>query len=82
MTMKVTSRGQVTLPKAIREAAGIMPGDRVIVWARAEGEVVIEKMSEGAAESEYRRKLEEIARRRPIRGITTDEIMKLTRGED
>lgn len=37
VTANVTAKGQVTLPKAVREAAGIRPGDRVTVRVRPEG---------------------------------------------
>lgn len=30
MLAKVTSKGQVTLPKAVREALGVRPGDRLL----------------------------------------------------
>jgi AbrB family looped-hinge helix DNA binding protein len=30
MSAKVTSKGQITLPKALREALGLAPGDRVL----------------------------------------------------
>ncbi|MBI1981518.1 MAG: AbrB/MazE/SpoVT family DNA-binding domain-containing protein, partial [Methylocystis sp.] len=43
MSTKVTVKGQVTLPKAVREAAGIRPGDRVSVRARPEGGVLVER---------------------------------------
>jgi antitoxin PrlF len=76
----VTVKGQVTLPKSIREAAGIRPGDRVEVRARAEGGVVIERAERNA--DAYLRRLEDVSRRRPIKDRTTDEIMAITRGED
>ena len=31
MLVKVSSKGQITLPKAIREAMGIKPGDTIVV---------------------------------------------------
>jgi len=37
MATTVTVKGQITLPKAVREAAGIRPGDRVIVTGAARG---------------------------------------------
>lgn len=76
--MATTVKGQVTLPKSVRDAAGIKPGDRVEVRATANGAVLIEKP---AAVSEYRKRLYELARRRPIRGATTDEIMLELRGD-
>jgi AbrB family looped-hinge helix DNA binding protein len=39
---KVYSKGQVTIPKAVREAAGISIGDRVVVEARGD-EVVLHR---------------------------------------
>lgn len=76
MATTVTVKGQVTLPKAVRDAAGIKPGDRVEVRATASGAVVIEKPTD-----DYIERLYAIARRRPIRGVTTDELMKLSRGD-
>ncbi|GEM_PF-1706294 len=35
---KVQSRGQVTIPQEIREAAGVRPGDRLLFAAESEGE--------------------------------------------
>lgn len=77
MTTTVTVKGQVTLPKDVREAVGIKVGDRVDVRATAAGTVVIEKPG---ATNAYRRRLAEVAKRRTIRG-TTDEIMRITRGD-
>jgi len=39
---KVTSKGQVTIPKPIRDALGLEPGDRVDFRLSSEGEVVME----------------------------------------
>lgn len=38
----VTSKGQVTIPKAIRDAMGIRAGDRVRFVQREDGTVVVE----------------------------------------
>jgi antitoxin PrlF len=78
MATTVTVKGQVTIPKKVREAAGIRPGDRVEVRATAAGGVVIEKPK---AMSDYEAGLRALAKRRVIRGITTDEIMEMSRGE-
>ncbi len=82
MATTVTVKGQVTLPKSVREAAGIRPGDRVEVRTRAEGGVIVERAERSAEADAYLRALEDISRRRPIKGATTEEIMAMTRGED
>ncbi len=81
MATTVTVKGQVTLPKSVRDAVGIKPGDRVEVRATASGGVLIEK-AEGAGQADdYREQLYALARRRPILGATTDEIMRELRGD-
>jgi AbrB family looped-hinge helix DNA binding protein len=87
MSTTVTVKGQVTLPKAVREQAGIRPGNRVTVCVRPEGGVIVEREKPSGRQGEYRRKLEDIARRRPLGGgpfeeLTTDQIMDLLRGDD
>ena len=85
MATTVTVKGQVTIPKQVREAAGIKPGDRVEVHAKPGTGVIVRLADEPdreAREAEYRARLEEIAKRKPFRGYTTDELMRLTRGED
>jgi antitoxin PrlF len=74
----VTSKGQVTLPKKIREAAGIKPGDKVVVRNTASGGIFIGKSD---SEAEYVKRLQAIAKRYPITGATTDEIMLELRGD-
>jgi antitoxin PrlF len=78
MSTTVTVKGQVTLPKKVRDAAGIRPGDKVDVRATASGGVYIEKPG---ADRAYLKKLQRLAGRRLIRGATTDEIMIELRGD-
>jgi antitoxin PrlF len=78
MTTTITVKGQVTLPKKVRDVVGLKPGDKVEVRATASGGVYIEKP--GTSQS-YRKELEALAKRRVIRDITTDELMKMTRGD-
>lgn len=80
MTTTVTVKGQVTLPKAVRDAAGIKPGDRVEVRNAPGGGILIERHTEGDVEA-FRQRLQEVARRQPFKGMTADELTELTRGE-
>jgi len=41
-TATVTSKGQITLPKRIRERLGVKPGDRVAFRERPDGSIVVE----------------------------------------
>lgn len=78
MATTVTVKGQVTLPKKVREAAGIKPGDKVEVRATAAG-VLIEKPR---ADDAYKARLYALGRRGLIRDkMTTDEFMKQMRGD-
>jgi antitoxin PrlF len=74
----ITIKGQVTLPKSVRDAAGLKPGDKVDIRATSSGGIYIEKP--GALQS-YRERLEALAKRRPVRNITTEELMEASRGE-
>jgi AbrB family looped-hinge helix DNA binding protein len=82
--MRVTSKGQVTIPQHIRRRIGIRPGTEVDFVER-DGAVVVEKARGGDRRS--RRKDDEfaayLARVRGIvdLGMTTDEFMLLLRGE-
>lgn len=79
MITTVTSKGQVAIPKSVRDAAGIKPGDKVVVRATAAGGVYVGHSDKA---SEYEERLRALAKRRIIRGgMTTDEFMEFSRGE-
>lgn len=78
MITTVTSKGQVTIPKSVRKEAGIKPGDKVVVRATASGGVYVGRPDKAA---KYERKLRALAKRKIIRGLTTDAYMKMMRGD-
>ncbi|WP_342358636.1 AbrB/MazE/SpoVT family DNA-binding domain-containing protein [Terrarubrum flagellatum] len=89
MSTAVTVKGQVTLPKAVRDAVGIKPGDRVTVRATPQGQVVIERErrepDQAAIEAAGRRIDAAVAYAREHgfkMDMTTDEFMQLMRGDD
>ena len=65
MTTKVTSKGQVTIPKPVRELLGIGPGSSVDFKRAADGSIVIEK-AEGLTTQEPVRR---VARHRRPRSV-------------
>jgi AbrB family looped-hinge helix DNA binding protein len=75
--MKLTSKGQVTIPQEIREQAGLGPGDDVD-FTFDDGTIKIVRSKQAKTRG---RQIVEHLRGRATLGMTTDEIMALTRGE-
>lgn len=73
--MKVTKKGQVRIPVALRERFGLNPGTEVEFVA--EGKVLQLKPREGACAFD-RWYFKAVGSARP--GMTTDQIMAFTRG--
>jgi len=81
--MRVTTKGQVTIPKEIRERLGIAPGSEVDFVERSNGAVELVRSAE--------REMHEKALRRSLddwflrvegtgdSGLSTDDIMAMTR---
>jgi len=76
--MRVTSKGQVTIPRDVRQRLGIFPQSEVEFVV--EGNTVVLRTVTG--ESSRGKKLIEAMRGRATIRMTTDEIMALTRGDD
>lgn len=74
--MRVTEKGQVTIPKDLRDALGIGAGTEV-EFERKRDTIVVRKVAEGPTRG---RRLADRLRGRGDVGMTTDEIMALTRG--
>ena len=71
----VNDEGQVTIPKPVRDSLQLEPGSQVDFRQEPDGRIVLAR----AEESENRfAKL----RGHAGPGLTTDEIMAMTRGED
>lgn len=75
--MRLTSKGQVTIPQHIREKLGLRPGIQV------EFDIVGDSVRiRKAKKQDIGRRLVEHMRGRATSGLTTDQIMAMTRGED
>jgi antitoxin PrlF len=77
--MRITSKGQVTIPKELRDEFGFLPGTEV-EFLSADGELRVRKASVG------RRRGEDVVAHLREAGknftMSTEEIMRLTRGEN
>jgi antitoxin PrlF len=78
MASKITSKGQVTIPKAMRDHLGVKEGDEVEFIYDQDGSVQIRKRVNPAAMAKALRE----ARKHIVLDMTADEYLKLTRGED
>lgn len=77
--MRITSKGQVTIPQAIREQAGLLPHTEV-EFQYVRGKVYLRPVSELAtSDAPALRRLKGSLKHLKM---TTDELMALTRGED
>ncbi|HEV3322736.1 MAG TPA: AbrB/MazE/SpoVT family DNA-binding domain-containing protein [Solirubrobacteraceae bacterium] len=74
--MRVTSKGQVTIPRAVRVRLGIEPGSEVDFEIDGHGARLVRGRTSGG------RDLVEQMLGRGTVAMSTDEIMALTRGED
>lgn len=78
--MRITSKGQVTIPLEIRERLGLLPNTEVEFVT--EGDAVrLVKAAVARRPTRGSLLVEHLARRRGTLTMTTEEIMALTRGE-
>ena len=76
--MRMNSKGQVTVPVDIREKLGLVPNDE-IEFKVVKGGVLLRKS--GRPSGRGRALIEHMRGRGTVR-LTTDEVLRLTRGED
>jgi AbrB family looped-hinge helix DNA binding protein len=77
--MRITSKGQVTIPQSIRERYGLLP-HTAVQFREENGRVVLESANDQPSRGE-----EGIRRLRQARlrtRLSTDELLALTRGEE
>lgn len=78
MSTTLTVKGQVTIPKQIRDALGLKPGMPVDFAVNREGEVVIQKAGDDSTSTPNRF---ESARGKADVQWRTKDLMELLRGE-
>jgi AbrB family looped-hinge helix DNA binding protein len=77
--MRITTKGQVTIPQDVRERAGLMPGTDVEFEIEAGG-VRLVKATRGGRRQTRGQKLVECLRGHGDFKMSTDEIVALMRG--
>ena len=82
MTTTLTSKGQVTIPKRIRDAMHLVPGAHVEFSVNAAGEVVLHPARPaGGARHPTRDRFDAVRGRADV-PWRTDALMKLLRADD
>ncbi|SCB14162.1 AbrB/MazE/SpoVT family DNA-binding domain-containing protein [Rhizobium lusitanum] len=76
MSTTVKAKGQVTIPKAVRDMLGIGSGSQVDFRRTADGNIVVVPVDAGKQVSRFAK-----FRGHAGKGMSTDEIMALTRGD-
>ncbi len=76
MVTTVTAKGQVTIPKPVRELLGVVPGSKVDFRRADDGSVVIVRSDKKQPTSRFAK-----LRGHAGKGLDTDAIMALTRGD-
>ncbi len=77
MSTSLTSKGQVTIPKPIRDRLGLKAGSRIDFVQDADGEVRLKLEGDDSPAGRIARVRGTLARE-----MTTDEFMLLLRGDD
>jgi AbrB family looped-hinge helix DNA binding protein len=79
--MRITSKGQVTIPQEVREEAGLLPHTEVEFVVEADGVRII-KVNEPRKPARGKLLVERLRRGNRAVSMSTDEIMALTRGPE
>jgi len=77
MSTTVTSKGQVTIPKRVRDLLGLVPGSSVDFEVSGEGQVTVRRAGRRSKRRESR--FAKLRGRATVR-MRTEEILALTRG--
>jgi AbrB family looped-hinge helix DNA binding protein len=82
MSTTVTTKGQVTIPKQLRDYLGLEPGSRVDFGYTADGQVVIRPVKPEKKSKKKKPSRFDALRGTVKLGMSTDEYMNLIRGYD
>jgi AbrB family looped-hinge helix DNA binding protein len=77
--MRITAKGQVTIPQEVREQAGLMPGTDVAFEIEAGGVRLVKSKQSGARKTRGQKLVDRLRRAGDFK-MTTDEVLALMRG--
>jgi len=77
VTVTVTSKGQVTVPKQVRDRLGIKPGSKVDFEIAEDGRAFLRRVGNRIVKPSPFERMRGTA----TSGLSTEEIMALSRGE-
>jgi len=80
MATTITSKGQVTIPKHIRDALQLEPGNAVDFSVNRDGQLVLQRAKRGPAPKRGGDRFAAVRGRAEVKWRTGD-LMKLLRGE-
>ena len=80
MATTLTSKGQVTIPKRVRDGMGLKPGSKVEIEMQP-GNVATIRPVRRMSKSDYAKRIEKVRGTLKL-GMSTDEFMKFLRGDD
>ena len=81
MTTTLTFKGQVTIPKQIRDALGLAPGSQLDFAVNEAGEIVLHKVATGRRGAKKPDRFEAARGKADVKWRTRD-LMALLRSED
>ena len=80
--MRVTTKGQVTIPQEVREKLGIFPGTEVDFIVKGDSARIVKKKDSGKMTRGERIVARAVGKGTANLDLTTDQIMAWTRGWD
>lgn len=78
--MRVTEKGQVTIPKEIRDRLGIVPGSEVEFIAKDDAALLVKVKENGSQIRNFEEWAASVEGILDLDGMTTDEYMEWLRG--
>ena len=80
MHTNLTSKGQVTIPKKVRESVGLHPGSTVLFEVDPDGRILLSKTDDNTQHTDISTRFEKMRGKATVKW-RTDDLMALLRGE-